>query len=98
MLPSRGGTVKRIQSVRPRKWIRRSVPPCRAASAVRRCIVGRRPRGAPGTWRVTVGRSAGGGSTGMATALIGAAREALGYHDLLRNLLARDLKVRYKHS
>ena len=34
----------------------------------------------------------------MATALIGAAREALGYHDLLRNLLARDLKVRYKHS
>src|SRR5215203_21886 len=34
----------------------------------------------------------------MATALLGAAREALGYHDLLRNLLARDLKVRYKHS
>ena len=24
--------------------------------------------------------------------------EALRYHDLLRNLLARDLKVRYKHS
>src|ERR671939_802824 len=34
----------------------------------------------------------------MATALLGAAREALSYHDLLRNLLARDLKVRYKHS
>ncbi|HEY7061163.1 MAG TPA: ABC transporter permease [Chloroflexota bacterium] len=34
----------------------------------------------------------------VATGLIGAAREALGYHDLLRNLLARDLKVRYKHS
>src|SRR5579885_1458446 len=31
-------------------------------------------------------------------ALLGAAREAVGYHDLLRNLLARDLKVRYKHS
>jgi lipopolysaccharide transport system permease protein len=34
----------------------------------------------------------------VATGLVGAAREALGYHDLLRNLLARDLKVRYRHS
>ncbi len=34
----------------------------------------------------------------VASGLFGAAREALGYHDLLRNLLARDLKVRYKHS
>jgi lipopolysaccharide transport system permease protein len=34
----------------------------------------------------------------MATALLGAARETARYHDLLRNLLARDLKVRYKHS
>src|ERR671926_430716 len=34
----------------------------------------------------------------MTTALLGAARETLGYHDLLRNLLARDLKVRYKQS
>ncbi len=34
----------------------------------------------------------------MAATLLGAAREAVGYHDLLRNLLARDLKVRYKHS
>ena len=32
------------------------------------------------------------------TAMLAAAREAAGYHDLLRNLLARDLKVRYKHS
>ncbi len=34
----------------------------------------------------------------VATGLLGAAREAVGYHDLLRNLVARDLKVRYKHS
>jgi lipopolysaccharide transport system permease protein len=34
----------------------------------------------------------------VTTGWAAAARETLGYHDLLRNLLARDLKVRYKHS
>jgi lipopolysaccharide transport system permease protein len=34
----------------------------------------------------------------VGSGLLGAAREAWSYHDLLRNLLARDLKVRYKHS
>jgi lipopolysaccharide transport system permease protein len=34
----------------------------------------------------------------VATGWLSEAREALRYHDLLRNLLARDLKVRYKHS
>ncbi|HZU05693.1 MAG TPA: ABC transporter permease [Chloroflexota bacterium] len=33
-----------------------------------------------------------------AMALLSAVREALTYHELLRTLLARDLKVRYKHS
>lgn len=36
--------------------------------------------------------------TPRATTWIDAARELTRYHDLLRNLLARDLKVRYKHS
>jgi lipopolysaccharide transport system permease protein len=43
-------------------------------------------------------RAAPAGMLAAAAGLWRAAREACSYHDLLRNLLARDLKVRYKHS